>query len=109
MKKFLEIFQKLHFDISFADALLYMPKFASTFKSLINNKEKLLELAETLINSQCSAVLLKELPEKLEDSGKFLIPCSLKDHEVYNALGDSEASVNLMPLSIYEQLGMRVS
>ncbi|GJR63626.1 hypothetical protein Tco_1505788 [Tanacetum coccineum] len=33
MLKFLQIFQRLHFDISFADALLYMPKFASTFKS----------------------------------------------------------------------------
>ena len=42
MKKFLEIFQKLHFDISFADALLYMPKFASTFKSLLSNKEKMM-------------------------------------------------------------------
>nr|GEW54098.1 reverse transcriptase domain-containing protein [Tanacetum cinerariifolium] len=34
MLKFLQIFQKLHFDISFADALLHMSKFASTFKSL---------------------------------------------------------------------------
>ncbi|GKA91254.1 reverse transcriptase domain-containing protein, partial [Tanacetum coccineum] len=44
MLKFLQIFQRLHFDISFADALLYMPKFASTFKSLLSNKEKLFEL-----------------------------------------------------------------
>ncbi|GKF23197.1 hypothetical protein Tco_0075519 [Tanacetum coccineum] len=36
MLKFLKIFQRLHFDISFADALLHMPKFASTFKSLLN-------------------------------------------------------------------------
>nr|GEV05812.1 reverse transcriptase domain-containing protein [Tanacetum cinerariifolium] len=35
MLKFLQIFQRLHFDISFADALLHMPKFASTFKSLL--------------------------------------------------------------------------
>ncbi|GKD90620.1 hypothetical protein Tco_1366127 [Tanacetum coccineum] len=47
MMKFLEIFQRLHFDISFADALLHMPKFASTFKSLLSNKEKLFELANT--------------------------------------------------------------
>ncbi|GJT01151.1 reverse transcriptase domain-containing protein [Tanacetum coccineum] len=33
--KFLQIFQRLHFDSSFADALLYMPMFASTFKSLL--------------------------------------------------------------------------
>ena len=67
MEKFLDIFQKLHFDISFMDALVYMPKFASTFKNLISNKEKLLELAETPINAQCSAILLKKLPEKLGD------------------------------------------
>ncbi|GKC20111.1 reverse transcriptase domain-containing protein, partial [Tanacetum coccineum] len=35
MLKFFQIFQRLHFDISFADALLHMPKFASTFKSLL--------------------------------------------------------------------------
>ncbi|GKC42278.1 reverse transcriptase domain-containing protein, partial [Tanacetum coccineum] len=32
MLKFLQIFQRLHFDISFTGALLHMPKFASTFK-----------------------------------------------------------------------------
>nr|GEY07685.1 reverse transcriptase domain-containing protein [Tanacetum cinerariifolium] len=39
MLKFLQIFQRLHFDISFVDALLYMPKFASTFKSLLKLEE----------------------------------------------------------------------
>ncbi|GKD79090.1 hypothetical protein Tco_1341711, partial [Tanacetum coccineum] len=43
MLKFLQIFQKLHIDISFADALLHIPKFASTFKRLLSNKEKLFE------------------------------------------------------------------
>ncbi|GJR76481.1 hypothetical protein Tco_0088846 [Tanacetum coccineum] len=41
--KFIQIFQRLHFDLSFADALLHIPKFASTFKSLLSNKEKLFE------------------------------------------------------------------
>ncbi|GJT92967.1 hypothetical protein Tco_1081812 [Tanacetum coccineum] len=59
MLKFLQIFQRLHFDISFADALLHMPKFASTFKSLLSNKEKLFKLANTLLNENCSAMLLK--------------------------------------------------
>nr|GEU65983.1 hypothetical protein [Tanacetum cinerariifolium] len=45
MLKFIQIIQRLHFDISFADALLHMPKFASTFKSLLSNKEKLFKLA----------------------------------------------------------------
>ncbi|GKE33382.1 hypothetical protein Tco_1452704 [Tanacetum coccineum] len=38
IEKFYQIFQDLHFDISFADALILMPKFASTLKSLISNK-----------------------------------------------------------------------
>nr|GEU39297.1 retrovirus-related Pol polyprotein from transposon TNT 1-94 [Tanacetum cinerariifolium] len=56
---------KITFDLSFADALLHMPKFASTFKSLLSNKEKLFELANTPLNENCSAVLLKKLLEKL--------------------------------------------
>nr|GFA83500.1 reverse transcriptase domain-containing protein [Tanacetum cinerariifolium] len=46
MEKFFQIFQDLHFDISFADALLLMPKFATTIKSLLTNKDKLFELAK---------------------------------------------------------------
>nr|GEV38513.1 reverse transcriptase domain-containing protein [Tanacetum cinerariifolium] len=62
--------QRLHFDLSFADALLPLPKFASTFKRLLSNKEKLFELANTPLNEICSAVLLKKFPKKLGDPGK---------------------------------------
>nr|GEZ74101.1 reverse transcriptase domain-containing protein [Tanacetum cinerariifolium] len=75
MEKFFQIFQDFHFDISLADALLLMPKFASTNKSLLTNKDKLFELAKIPLNKNCSAMLLKKLPEKLGDPGKFLIPC----------------------------------
>ncbi|GJZ13223.1 reverse transcriptase domain-containing protein [Tanacetum coccineum] len=47
--KFVEIFKELHFELSFTDALLHMPKFVSMFKSLLNNKEKLFDLAKTSI------------------------------------------------------------
>ncbi|GKA07939.1 reverse transcriptase domain-containing protein [Tanacetum coccineum] len=67
MEKFFQIFQDLHFDISFAGALLLMPKFASTIKSLLTNKDKLFELAKIPLNENCSAMLLKKLPEKLGD------------------------------------------
>ncbi|GKB09038.1 reverse transcriptase domain-containing protein [Tanacetum coccineum] len=76
MEKIFQIFQDLRFDISFADALLLMPRFAPTTKSLLMNKEKLLELAKIPLNENYSAMLLKKLPEKLEDPGKFLIPCN---------------------------------
>nr|GFB14766.1 reverse transcriptase domain-containing protein [Tanacetum cinerariifolium] len=56
--KFVEIFRKLHFDLSFADALLHIPKFTLMFKSLLNNKEKLFDLAMTPVNENCSTRML---------------------------------------------------
>nr|GFA29500.1 reverse transcriptase domain-containing protein [Tanacetum cinerariifolium] len=73
-EKYFQIFQDLNFNISFADALILMPKFGPTIKTLLTNKDKLYELARTLLNEHCSAVLLKKFPEKLGDLGKFLIP-----------------------------------
>nr|GEY97444.1 reverse transcriptase domain-containing protein [Tanacetum cinerariifolium] len=67
MEKFFQIFQDFHFDISFADALLLILKFASTIKSLLANKDKLFELAKIPLNENCSAMLLKNLPENLGD------------------------------------------
>nr|GEU35134.1 hypothetical protein [Tanacetum cinerariifolium] len=64
--KFIEIFRDLHFELSFADALVHMPKFAPMFKKLLNNKNKLIELTKTPLNENCSAVVLKKLLEKLE-------------------------------------------
>ncbi|GJW82674.1 hypothetical protein Tco_0155819 [Tanacetum coccineum] len=106
MEKFFQIFQDLHFDISFADALILMPKFASTIKSLLSNKEKLFELARTPLNEHCLAVLFKKLPEKLREPGKFLIPCDFPRMEVCLALADLGASINLMPLSVWKKLSL---
>ncbi|GJZ00509.1 hypothetical protein Tco_0517938 [Tanacetum coccineum] len=100
MEKFFQIFQDLHFDISFADALLLMPKFASTIKSLLTNKDKLFELAKIPLNENCLVMLLKKLPEKLRDPSKFLIPCDFSGMDVCHVLADLGASINLMPLSI---------
>ncbi|GJU44055.1 reverse transcriptase domain-containing protein [Tanacetum coccineum] len=71
--------KNLRFDISFADALLLMPRFAPTIKSLLMNKEKLLELAKIPLNENCSAMLLKKLPEKLGDPASFLFHLSLPE------------------------------
>ncbi|GKD10172.1 hypothetical protein Tco_1189857, partial [Tanacetum coccineum] len=56
--KFMEIFRNLHFELSFADALIHMPKFAPMFKKMLNNKDKLIELTKTPLNENCSAVVL---------------------------------------------------
>ncbi|GKB45737.1 reverse transcriptase domain-containing protein, partial [Tanacetum coccineum] len=56
------------------DALILMPKYQKMLKSLLSNKEKLNEMANTPVSETCSAIILKKLPEKLGDPGQFLIP-----------------------------------
>ncbi|GJS88804.1 reverse transcriptase domain-containing protein [Tanacetum coccineum] len=106
MEKIFQIFQDLRFDISFADALLLMPRFAPTIKSLLMNKKKLLELAKIPLNENCSAMLLKKLLEKLGDPAEFLIPCNFSGIDVCHPLADLGASINLMPLSIWKKLSL---
>ncbi|GKD75206.1 reverse transcriptase domain-containing protein [Tanacetum coccineum] len=87
--KFVEIFRELHFELH-----------------LLNNKEKLFDLAKTPVNENCSAVILKKLPEKLGDPDKFLIPCDFSELVECLALADLGASINLMPLSIWKKLSL---
>ncbi|GJR13087.1 reverse transcriptase domain-containing protein [Tanacetum coccineum] len=77
MEKIFQIFQDLRFDISFIP-----------------------------LNENCSAKLLKKLPEKLGDPCKFLIPCDFPRMDVCHALADLGASINLMPLSIWKKLSL---
>ncbi|GJZ72539.1 reverse transcriptase domain-containing protein [Tanacetum coccineum] len=106
IEKLYKIFKDLSFEISLTDALILMPKFASTLKALIRNKEKLSEMARTLLNEHCSAVILNKLPEKLGDPGKFLIPCDFPGMDECLALADLGASINLMPLSVWKKLSL---
>nr|GFB75196.1 reverse transcriptase domain-containing protein [Tanacetum cinerariifolium] len=106
IEKFYKIFKEMSFEISFTDALILMPKFASTLKALIGNKEKLSEMARTSMNEHYSAVILNKLPRKLGDPGKFLIPCEFPGMNECLALADLGASINLMPLSVWEGLSL---
>nr|GFA06353.1 hypothetical protein [Tanacetum cinerariifolium] len=98
----------LNFNISFADALILMAKFGPSIKSLLAKKDKLCELARTPLNKHCSVVLLKRLPEKLGDLGKFLISCDFPKMAECLALADLGAYINLMPFvaeDVYVKVG----
>ncbi|GJZ99732.1 reverse transcriptase domain-containing protein, partial [Tanacetum coccineum] len=73
---------------NFADALFLIPRFAPTIRDLLMNNEKLLKLVKIPLNENCSAILLKKLPEKLGDLGRFLIPFEFPGMEICHALAD---------------------
>ncbi|GJT18205.1 reverse transcriptase domain-containing protein [Tanacetum coccineum] len=77
--RFLKMFKQLSLEIGLKDALVEMPKFNKWLSSLLRNKEKLKEIAITTVNAECSAIIMNKVPEKLEDPGKFLIPCALQE------------------------------
>ncbi|GJU77046.1 reverse transcriptase domain-containing protein [Tanacetum coccineum] len=106
IEKFYEIFKDLSFKISHTDALILKPKYASALKALIGNKEKLSEMSRTPLNEHCSVVLLKKLPKKLGDPGKFLIPYDFPGMDECLALADLGTSINLMPLSMWKKLSL---
>nr|GEV21918.1 reverse transcriptase domain-containing protein [Tanacetum cinerariifolium] len=106
IKKFYKIFKYMSFEISFTDSLILMPKFASTLKALIGNKEKPSEMARTTKNKHCSAVMLNKLLRKHRDPGKFLIPYEFLGMDECLALADLGASINLMPLFVWEALSL---
>ncbi|GJY50372.1 reverse transcriptase domain-containing protein [Tanacetum coccineum] len=106
IEKFYKIFKDLSFEIRLTDALILMPKFSSTLKALIGNKEKLSEMAKNPLNEHFSAVILNKLPKKLRDLGKLLIPCDFPGMDECLALADVGASINLMPLSVWKRLSL---
>nr|GEX01342.1 hypothetical protein [Tanacetum cinerariifolium] len=101
--KFWQMFKQLHINITLADALILISKYQKMLKPLLSNKDKLLELANIPLNENCSAVILKKLPKKLGDPGKFLIPCGFSELKC-KALANLGASINLMPLSVWKKL-----
>nr|GEV81695.1 reverse transcriptase domain-containing protein [Tanacetum cinerariifolium] len=105
-ENFFQILKDLNFNIRFADALILIPKFGPSIKSLLTKKSKLCELARTPLNEHCSAVLLNKLPEKLGDPGKFLILCDFPEKAEYLTLADLGASINLMPLFVWNKLSL---
>nr|GEU93889.1 reverse transcriptase domain-containing protein [Tanacetum cinerariifolium] len=95
----------LHINITLADAQILMPKYQKMLKAILSYKKKLQELANTPLNENCSAVILKKLPEKLGDPRKFLIPCGFSELKC-KALANLGASINLMPLYVWKKLGL---
>ena len=58
------------------------------------------------LTATCSVVIQRSLLEKMQDLGSFIIPCTIGNFEFKKALCDSEASINMMPLSVVKRLSL---
>ena len=102
----MEVFKKLHINIPFVDALEQMPTYVIFMKDILLKKRRLSDYEKIALTEECSAILQRKLPHKLKDLGNFTIPCKIGNAIFGRALCDLGASINLMPLSIFRQLGL---
>ncbi|WP_220457763.1 hypothetical protein, partial [Vibrio marinisediminis] len=82
----------LEIKIPFAEALEQIPSYAKFMKEILSHKKDWRETEKVFLTEECSAVILKSLPEKLQDPGSFLIPCTLEGTCTKIALCDLGAS-----------------
>ena len=102
----MEVFKILHINIPFADALEQMSIYVKFMKDILSRKRRLLDFETVNPTEECSVILQRKLPHKLKDPGSFTIPCKIGNSIFDRALYDLGASINLMPLSIFRQLGL---
>ncbi|XP_076934790.1 uncharacterized protein LOC143601207 [Bidens hawaiensis] len=98
------MFRQLKINLPFIEALKHMPKYAKFLKDLLKRKDWLGEVSSIPLSGDCSAVVLKRVSEKLSDPGVFTISCMFGSDMMSQALVDLDASINLMPYSLYEKL-----
>ncbi|XP_070666416.1 uncharacterized protein [Malus domestica] len=106
MLDILEQFKKVQINIPLLDAIAQIPSYAKFLKGLCTNKRKFTDHEQIELTNCCSEVLITKMPPKLQDPGSFTIPCVIGDFKFNKAFLDLCSSVNLMPFSIYEQLGI---
>ncbi|KAL5857380.1 hypothetical protein ACOSQ3_004838 [Xanthoceras sorbifolium] len=83
-----------------------MPAYAKFFKELNTRKRQYGHNERVMISETMSAVLQQKLPPKLKDPGSFNIDITVGNIKKERAMLDLGASINLMPYSVYEQLGL---
>ena len=105
-KEILETFRKVEVNIPLLDAIKQVPRYAKFLKELCTNKGKLKGNERVSVGENVSAILQKKLPPKCKDPGMFNIPCTIGNVGIGKAMCDLGASINVMPLSIYESLNV---
>ena len=104
--KFFKTFQKLEISMPFTEVVTQMPLYAKFLKDILRKKRRFAEEGVVNLTATCSAVIKKNLPENMKDPGCFTIPCTIGGFEIQKALCDSDASINLMPLSVARKLSL---
>ncbi|XP_057724128.1 uncharacterized protein LOC130940096 [Arachis stenosperma] len=102
--QFLEVFKKLHINISFVETLKKMSPYIAFMKGLLSEKKVLKEDETVVLTKECSTLIQSKLPKKMPNPRSFQIPCTIGNVTFDKALCDLGSSINLMQLSMMRKL-----
>nr|XP_016439720.1 PREDICTED: uncharacterized protein LOC107765568 [Nicotiana tabacum] len=105
LEKFYDILKQLSVNIPFLEAFQEMSGFAKYLKDLIT-KKRITKNEVVNMTHRVSSIIATSHVQKKEDPGAFTIPCTIKERDFAKALCDNGDSINLIPLSIYKQVGL---
>ncbi|XP_024018779.1 uncharacterized protein LOC112090822 [Morus notabilis] len=88
------------------EALEQMPNYVKFMKEILSKKRRLGEFETVALTKECGLISQSTLPPKLKDPGSFTILCSIGNTYFDKILCDLGASINLMSMSVFKQLGI---
>ncbi|XP_016669909.1 uncharacterized protein [Gossypium hirsutum] len=103
-KEILDIFKKVEINIPLLDVILKVPKYTKFLKDLCTNQRQLSGNERVNLNENISAIFQRRLPQKYKDQGMFAIPCKIGKVGIKRAICDLGASINVIPLSVYNKI-----
>jgi len=106
MEKILDMFKQVKINIPLLDAIQQVPAYAKFLKDLCTMKRTTNVPKKAFLTANVSSILTQPIPLKRKDPGCPTISCIIGDTRIDRALLDLGASVNLLPYSVYEQLGL---
>ncbi|KAL4332239.1 hypothetical protein GQ457_07G001400 [Hibiscus cannabinus] len=106
-KSILEMFQKVEINMPLLEVIRRIPRYAKFLKDLCTHKKRLTGKEKVNLGEHVSAVFQRTLPPKMKDQGMFAIPCKIGNIKINRAMCDLGASINVMPLSLYNSLSAK--
>jgi uncharacterized coiled-coil protein SlyX len=104
----METFKQIKVNIPLLDAIKQVPAYAKFLKDLCTQKRKNRKHIpkKVVLTEQVSSLIQHNTPPKLKDPGAPTISCVIGNTQIERALLDLGAGVNLLPYSVYQQLGL---
>ncbi|RVW61520.1 hypothetical protein CK203_066306 [Vitis vinifera] len=102
----LEVLRQVKVNIPLLDMIKQVPTYAKFLKDLCTVKRGLHVTKNAFLTEQVSAIIQSKSPVKYKDPGCPTISVNIGGTHVEKALLDLGASVNLLPYSVYKQLGL---